>query len=354
MTCKIIHTGISDKKFRTLLRKQISVATPNVFGVAVAYVSVSGFNYLNKILRSSNVEEIRLVTDIRDGVTHPSALRIARDEGWAVRVVDSAVGTFHPKLYLGGGAFADDHTISDTSMVIVSSANLTLGGLQNNHECTFYGSADKVNLTANQAWKECWETGAPVTPDIISSYEKRFAERNRYRKPEDIIALGISDEIPDSTNGLPNKSLKPPPSTLKVFTESVAHVAWAGLESFTGDYTLQVEFPKESGLVLNRLISQGNSNNSIELLCADSERRNFKYKYYDNNGMFRLNVPNSVPFVPWVRENKQGIACVEVDESADAIKFEICKPGKRMQEIIHRSLTLGSWGRTPTRLYGWY
>ena len=70
--------------------------------------------------------------------------------------------------------------------------------------------------------------------------------------------------------------------------------------------------------------------------------------------MFRLNIPNSTPLVGWVREHKQGIAYVEYDEGADILNFEILQPDLPMMDVVDRSLALGTWGRTPTRLYGWY
>ena len=42
---------------------------------------------------------------------------------------------------------------------------------------------------------------------------------------------------------------------LKAISEAAASVAWAGLQSFTGEYNLQVEFPKEAGLVLQRIFA---------------------------------------------------------------------------------------------------
>ena len=70
--------------------------------------------------------------------------------------------------------------------------------------------------------------------------------------------------------------------------------------------------------------------------------------------MFRLNIPNVTPLVAWARENKEGIAYVEYSEGRGALYFEILPPGQPMMDIVDRSLALGTWGRTPTRLYGWY
>ena len=80
-----------------------------------------------------------------------------------------------------------------------------------------------------------------------------------------------------------------------------------------------------------------------------------KFKFYADNGMFRINVPNDVPHVPWIREHKQGLAIVQRGPTGGApIRLTIHLPGTEANEIIDRSLSLGSWGRTSTRLYGWF
>ena len=70
--------------------------------------------------------------------------------------------------------------------------------------------------------------------------------------------------------------------------------------------------------------------------------------------MFRLNIPNVTPLAKWARKHKEGIALVEYNEADGGLYFEIHRPGERMEDIVGRSLALGTWGRTPTRLYGWY
>ena len=111
---------------------------------------------------------------------------------------------------------------------------------------------------------------------------------------------------------------------------------------------------KEAGLVLLRIFEHLSQDDTIEILCADGEVRTFKYRFYKDNGMFRLNIPNSTPLVTWAREHKLGIAHVEYGEAQGALCFEILPPGQSMMDIVERSLALGTWGRTPTRLYGWY
>jgi hypothetical protein len=353
VTNSIITTGITGNTYRTLFRRQMLRTKPAVFGMAVAYVSASGFGIIKKIFDESDVGEVRLVTDTKDGVTHPKALQHAVDSGWNVRVVNTLAGTFHPKLYVGAAAFDNSSGFSGISMTITGSPNLSHAGFFSNGECAFWSAAPHIPESAGKAWLDCWNLGAPLTTAKLNEYEKHFAARNRYRNPGDLVALGVADSVPATARGVPKKGLSPPKPEQKTISEAVASVAWAGLQSFTGEYMLQLEFPKEAGIVLRRLFGRLAKGGTIELLCVDGGARTFKYKYYDDNGMFRLNIPNSTPLVDWARVNKSGIGYIEQTEDG-GLYFEIVPPGPSMTEVVDRSLALGTWGRTSTRLYGWY
>lgn len=327
---------------------------PPAFGIAVAYVSSSGFSIVKEILDASGVNEVRLVTDTTDGITHPKALQSAVQSGWDVRVVDTLKGTFHPKLYVGGSSFDNHEGLKDLSIALTGSANLSYGGFVRNGECSFCSIAPPSLKSAVKAWQDCWNVGVPLTDPILSKYEKYFAQRNRHRKPEDLVALGVADTIPEKENGAPKKGVRPPKPEGKTVSAEAASIAWAGLQSFTGEYRLQIEFPKEAGLILFRIFESLSKDDTMDILCSDSETRKFKFKYYKDNGMFRLNVPNSTPLVDWARKYKDGIAYVEYDENSGSIHFVILQPGQNLDDIVDRSLALGTWGRTPTRLYGWY
>ena len=354
MTNAVVTTGMTGNTFKALFRKQILRVKPPAVGLAVAYVSASGFSLVKKILDEGDVGEVRLVTDTKDGVTHPKALQGAVDSGWDVRVVDNLAGTFHPKLYVGAAGFDDAVGVADLSLAITGSPNLSHGGFLNNGECVFWSATPHNRNSAAKAWLDCWNAGVPATAERLVAYEKYFALRNRHRKPEDMVALGIADSIPERADGTPKKGITPPKAEHKAISETAASVAWAGLQSFTGAYTFQVEFPKEAGRVLLRIFEHLTQDDTIDIFCADGEVRNFKYKFYANNGMFRLNIPNATPLVAWAREHKQGIAYAEYSEAQGVLYFEILAPRQPMMDIVDRSLALGTWGRTPTRLYGWY
>ena len=189
---------------------------------------------------------------------------------------------------------------------------------------------------------------------MLTAYELEFALRNRSRTPKDMAALGVVDSLPEQLDGKPRKGIPPPKREHKAISEEAASVAWAGLESITGQRTLQVEFPKEAGLVLQRIFSKVTKEDEVDILCADGEFRTFKFRFYGNNRMFRLNIPNSTPLVDWARKNRDGIAYVEYNELNDYFYAEILRPGDRVTNVVSRSLAFGTWGRTSKRLYGWY
>ena len=342
MTNGVATTGITGNTYKTLFRKHIKQAKPAAVGMAVAYVSVYGFELVKKILDESGVEEVRLVTDTKDGVTHPKALHRAVEGGWKVRVVDKLKGTFHPKLYVGGTGFSGPTGVANLSLAITGSPNISRNGFLRNGECVFWSVAPHIRKSAGRAWRDCWRAGVPATAEKLAEYERAFARRNRFRRARDLVALGVIDDLPPQVDGVPKKGIAPPKRELKAISEAAASVAWAGLQSFTGEYNLQVEFPKQAGLVLQRIFAGVTQRAVVPIMCADGETRTFRFGFYPNNGMFRLNIPNAAPLVDWAREHKDGIALVEYDEASKGLYAEILRPGERMADIVERSLGLGT------------
>jgi HKD family nuclease len=354
MSSEILTTGLTGAKFADILCNGFRQTNPAALGVAVAYISVSGFDYINGLVKKHKVRQFKLVADTRDAITHPMALANALEGGWDVRTVGDLPGTFHPKLFVGGSRFVGGCAMEDASWVVAGSANLSAAALNRNGECSYVHIGSTLAQSANVAWQECWQAGKKLDGKRLAAYEKFFETRNRHRRPEDLVTLGIADQIISTKNGRPEKGKVPPPRAQRVIPATAATVAWAGLESFTGDYNLQVEFPRDAGAVLSRILGDETNGNSANLLCDDGEERQFIFRYYHHNGMFRLNVPNSTPGATWARAHKQGIAVVEADEEDDGIRFRIVALKRDMLPIIQRSLALGTWGKTSTRLYGWY
>ncbi len=83
-----------------------------------------------------------------------------------------------------------------------------------------------------------------MTDERLTAYEKQFALRNLGRNRKDMIALGVADNFSKMVDFAPKRGVAPPRSEQKAISETAASTAWAGLQSFTGQYTLQVEFSK--------------------------------------------------------------------------------------------------------------
>ena len=80
-----------------------------------------------------------------------------------------------------------------------------------------------------------------------------------------------------------------------------------------------------------------------------------KFSFYKDNCMFRLNIPNDIEGVDWARTNKEGVAVIEEGPVGGApLRLSLLRPGVEANEVMARSYALGSWGKTTSRLYGWY
>ncbi|MDB5735345.1 MAG: PLD-like protein [Alphaproteobacteria bacterium] len=346
MPTEILWSGRGGENFLDVLRTQISTTKPTALGLAVAYASVYGVRELHGVLRRNSVSECRVVTDIRDCVTHPNALRLALDSGWDVRVVNSSA-TFHSKLYVGCKSFGRGNEPRDHKFSIVGSPNLSKAAFQRNAECFFVSDEASQPASTGATWAALWQLGTRATPAGIKRYEKLFQSRNRWRPVQDLVTLGVAEDPVSGVGGLASPLGEPALSPLS------ATAAWAGLESFTGDYKLQPEFPSRAANVLRNILSSRAAARKVDMLCEDGITREFTFPFYKANGMFRLNVPNDVPSAQWARANKAGIALVEV-RGVNDIRFTIVRPGRDLNEVVKRSRALGTLGSTSTRLYGWY
>jgi len=168
-------TGIAGNTLSSLLRTGVRRSKPECVGVAVAYVSRAGFEFARALFDEFGVADVRLVSDTRDCVTHPLALRAALNAEWDVRVVHNPAGTFHPKMYVGGAAFDPHGGVQTATMALVGSGNLSLGGLKRNAECSILHVGPRFASLASAAWKECWNFGMPLNEAILADYEERFA-----------------------------------------------------------------------------------------------------------------------------------------------------------------------------------
>lgn len=355
MSSSVGVTRRGTSSFDHLLKSRLATLRPRCVGVVSAFVSVDGIVRLNQLLRNDQTITRRLIAGISREVTHPEALSIAVETGWCVRLGDCPGSIYHPKLLVAGDSFNDSYGVDDLCFVYVGSANLTAGGLHRNVECGYESFGSDCPASASDSFALLWSESRPIDENGLRNYAAKFAEQARRRSVQELEDLDVAVEsVTDESEVL----LKTPPKRAAIH-HKFAVAAWAGLKSFTGEYRFQVEFPRDAGRVIEENLLFGavvGSDGEVEVFCpSDGQTRSMQYRYYEENGMFRLNIPNDVPGVQWARSHKEGIALVERGpQGGAALRLTILAPGTEMTASVSRSITLGTWGKTSTRAYGWY
>lgn len=346
-------SGLRTASHLAVLEESLVEVQPTAVGVAAAFVSVRGVQQFSDVLTACGGPKCRLVAGIDGDITHPEALSIARELGWHVRLGEKRGAIFHPKLIVAGDRFRSDDRVRQLSYVYVGSSNLTAAGLQKNVECGLSAIREGCVTSAALVFARLWRSAAPATNSRLKDYARRFAERARRRRPEDLRDLGVADWGTESASTRPTAERTPPKRAAMPLDVAVG--AWAGLESFTGEFRFQVEFPQQAGRVIGHMLRDATTHDGrLELYSpVDTHRWPMQYRFYDANGMFRLNVPNEFPGVAWARANHAGLAIVE-RRRRGVLSLRLVKPGGEARALITRSTALGTWGRTTTRLYGWF
>lgn len=355
MGIEVVASGGARASLLSRLTTELGAVRPPVMGVASAYLSAFGATELAGLIVSAASQECRLIAGIDGEITHPTSLKMALDHGWKVRIGAGGTGIFHPKIIVGGRDFAADGLITDPCCLYVGSGNITRGGLVANVECGIF-TRDKEGME-NYAvcFRDLWGSAQDLTRPLLRAYAAKFANRNRQRSARDLVFLGVAD-YPQQL-GTPSGQLRSQPAPAdseRAIETQDATVAWAGLQSFTGEFQFQIEFPRAAGEVLQGLVGDLGPRQRVQVECEDGATRSMTFRFYEDNSMFRLNVPNDVPGVVWARANKDGIAAISRGRvGGPPIRLRVLRPGRQMDEIVSKSVALGTWGKTTTRLYGW-
>jgi len=355
MSQVIMLSGIGGKHLKDALLAALRETKPGFVGIASAFVSTTGVEYISNILSRCGSPRCLLIAGTDKAITHPEALYSARRLGWDTRLGKAPLGIFHPKMLIAGHEFSDPGVIQKLCCLYVGSSNLTAGGLHNNIECGLVAKEQECPETATAAFSQLWTSAKPASDDELRNYAARFAEAARRRKPTELEDLGIGDSQSAPASQADFLLVRPPaqPAVAKDF----ATTAWAGVQSYTGEYRFQLEFPKAAGAVISKLLQLKSAQNSdVDVYCTeDGSTWIMKYRFYDDNGMFRLNIPNDFPGVAWARANRDGIAVIDKGPQGGApLRLQFLQPGSDVNDIIKRSAALGTWGKTATRAFGWY
>ncbi len=329
---------------------------PKVIGFASAFVSVSGVELAAEMIEACGASRCRLIAGTSHYMTHPEALTFARQRGWELRLGQSAAGVFHPKLIVAGAAFESRGTLNGASVVYIGSANLSNRGFTANTECGLLSEGETACVDASAAFATLWGVSTAASDPALRHYAARFAEISRARSAQQLDALGVCD-AKVATTMPPDQLVRQRRPRRPAVSNGFATSAWTGLESRTGEYKFQVEFPRAAGEVVARLVNpQATTRGRVDVLCTnDNQTREMQFRFYPDNGMYRLNIPDDLPKVAWVREHRRGLALVEPGPAGGApIRLTLHLPGADANEVIGRSIALGTWGKTSTRLYGWF
>jgi hypothetical protein len=127
-TAEFILQGFTTRTHRTALRDLFTISKIRAVLLSVAYVKESGVEEIANEL-AAHGSQTTVFAGIRNDITSYQGLaRLHRIRGLKLYTVDTGSRhvVFHPKLYLARGKTA--------AKMIVGSANLTLGGLNNNIE----------------------------------------------------------------------------------------------------------------------------------------------------------------------------------------------------------------------------
>lgn len=345
MSDEVFLSGTGETTTQAKLSQLLDETDAQALYFASAYVTQSGVNRIADLIEEHQIERCIAVFGLNGNITQPSAIDSALELGWTLRLIEGGSHQFHPKIALVGGV--EPKPLSDVYGGYIGSSNITKGGLVDNIEAGLIVRNNETIESLSETAGDIWKLANPVEDVDIEAYAERYAENARERptssQPPGVGASPASETETEEESEPPEKPAYQPDH---------ARAGWAGLESFTGDYTFQVEFPGTAGEVINEMVG---AEEEIDVLCSDEKVREMLYDFYEDNGMFRLNIPNEVPGVQQARREESGIAIVsECDESDATLELEIINEDDRVDEFVRRSKREGSWDKTPTRLYGWF
>lgn len=129
MPVKFILQGLTPQNHVSAVAELVQVDDVELLLISVAFVSSTGVQLIADYLKPY-ADKATVFAGIRNGITSAQAIRALLDLKVDVKAVDtgSAHVVFHPKLYYVRGA--------KVARLLIGSANLTTGGLNNNVEAS--------------------------------------------------------------------------------------------------------------------------------------------------------------------------------------------------------------------------
>ena len=174
MSTRLILQGFRAETHLDALQQLLRAPATERVIISVAYLNLGGIELVADDL-TALAERVSVFAGIRNAITSKQGLNRLLTAGVKLFVVDTGARgvIYHPKLYLGR---------SDTeASLLVGSANLTMGGLNNNIEA---GVKITLDLTC------------PVDEDLQQTTEAQFDELPA-KYPQNVIAVATAGEIED-------------------------------------------------------------------------------------------------------------------------------------------------------------
>lgn len=169
--------------------------------LSVAFITESGIDQIHDHLLKNN-DKLLVLAGIRNDITSYQGLLKLSKIGGTLYAVDTGFRAvvFHPKIYLVRG--------KHVSKMLIGSANLTLGGLNNNIEAGMlitFDMADKGDVAAIDEIVQQLESTPPAYPDNIFAIED-----------EAIVEQMLND------GRLIDEAVKPPPRSTSIKSKASA------------------------------------------------------------------------------------------------------------------------------------
>ncbi len=183
---EFILQGFTKRTHGDVIRELFDVFDIQRVLVSVAFVSDSGVQQIEAQLKSQ-ARKVIIFACVRNEITSYQGLkRLISIKDSAIYAVDTGSRhvVFHPKLYLVRG--------KARARLSVGSANLTLGGLNNNIEAGMMLDFD-LNVPADKAVVDCIETQLTALPTEYPEHIKRI---KMIAELDELVASGrVVDEM---------------------------------------------------------------------------------------------------------------------------------------------------------------
>lgn len=202
-TKEFILQGFTARIHAEAVREMFAVDDIQRVLLSVAFVSESGVQHIENELRA-NAPNVVVFAGIRNDITSYQGLLLLHSIiGNGLHTVDTGARTvlFHPKIYMVRGAAR--------ARIIIGSANLTLGGLNNNIEAGMLLDLD-LNDPSDKATVDSVETQLLALP---ANYAANILSIGAVADLDTILASGrLADEM----------AIPPPRPTASATTATVA------------------------------------------------------------------------------------------------------------------------------------